>query len=103
LVLVNETGVISLTTIGALCFYMKQELDLLKRAAEEIKQLRSQNQLMTARLDVFDKMMLLFTVSPTFAGQGMGPDIVYDINKQIVKSEAELKEADWNKAKSMNG
>jgi hypothetical protein len=63
--------------------------DLLQRASNEIKTLRSQNQLMAARLDMFDSMMLIFTSVPQRQGGLMSPDIIYEIEKAI--------EADKNK------
>lgn len=57
--------------------------ELLQRASIEIKGLRSQNQLMAARLEVFDSMMLLFTSTPAYRGGGMSPDIVYEIDNAI--------------------
>jgi hypothetical protein len=63
--------------------------DLLQRASNEIKTLRSQNQLMAVRLDMFDSMMLIFTSVPQRQGGLMSPDIIYEIEKAI--------EADKNK------
>lgn len=57
--------------------------DLLQRASGEIKSLRSQNQLMAARLEMFDSVMLLFTSAPAYKGVGMSPDIVWEIDKAI--------------------
>lgn len=94
-------GVISLTTIDALFYFMdQQELQLLKEAVNEIKSLRSQNQLMAARLGVFDDMMMLIRTSPVYPGYSLAsPDVVYNMEKQIVKSESEIKETDPAKAK----
>ena len=61
-----------------------KHLELLERANDEIKQLRHQNQLQAARLEVFDSMMLLFTSLPNYQARGlMHPDIVYEITKAI--------------------
>jgi hypothetical protein len=57
---------------------------LFEMASNEIKALRSQNQAMASRLDVFDKMMLLFTTGPAYPWEGMSsPDIVYELDKAI--------------------
>ncbi len=80
----------------------QQEIQLLKQAVSEIKTLRSRNELMSARLGVFDDMMMLVKSAPVYPTHGMQPDIVYDIEKQIVKSESEIKESDWAKAKKPN-
>lgn len=61
--------------------------ELLQRASNEIKGLRSHNQLMAARLEVFDSMMLLFTSPPAYKGGAMSPDIVYEIDKAIEREE----------------
>jgi hypothetical protein len=61
--------------------------ELLQRASNEIKGLRSQNQLMAARLEVFDSMMLLFTSDPQRSGGTMSPDIVWEIDRAISVDE----------------
>lgn len=61
----------------------KETLDLLNEAVNEIKSLRQANSVMGARLDMFDKMMLLFQSTPAQPGQGWAPDIVYTIQKHI--------------------
>lgn len=67
-----------------------ESLELLQRAKDEIKTLRSQNQLMAARLGVFDDMMMLLKAAPVYSSYGsMHPDVVYEIDKAI--------EADKNK------
>lgn len=56
---------------------------LLERCSAEIKQLRNENTLMSARLDMFDKMMLIFHTQPNYPGQGMSEDICWQIEKHI--------------------
>lgn len=68
---------------------MDQSNDLLKSAALEIKQLRTQNNLMAARLEVFDKMMLLLHTAPNYPSQVMGEDLVWKIDKYIAANEKE--------------
>ena len=59
-------------------------IGLLLSAKNEIVSLRSQNQLMAARLGVFDDMMMLLKTAPVYPGYGgMSPDIVYEIDKAI--------------------
>jgi len=70
----------------------KETLYILKNAASEINQLRQANNLMGARLDMFDKMMSLFQTAPFQQGQGYSPDIVYDINKLVAVHEQAAKE-----------
>ncbi len=55
---------------------------LLKQAANEIKSLRQQNQLMSARLEVYDTMKLMLNTEPNYPRSGaMHPDIVYELEK----------------------
>jgi hypothetical protein len=57
---------------------------LFEMASSEIKALRSQNQAMASRLEVFDKMMLLFTSAPAYPGYGMtSPDVVCELDRAI--------------------
>jgi hypothetical protein len=63
---------------------MTDDLHLLQRASNEIKELRKQNELMSARLEVFDSMMaVLHTPIATKMHGGMAPDLVYEIDKYI--------------------
>lgn len=60
------------------------ELELLQYAATEIKSLRRQNELMNARLEMFDNMMAVLHTTPASKyNGGMSPDIVYEIDKYI--------------------
>lgn len=62
---------------------------LLLAAASEIKRLRSENQIMRVRLEMFDSMMLLFHTVPAYPGVGHSPDVVYDLEKQAEKLKAD--------------
>lgn len=62
---------------------MTQEQLLLKSAAVEITSLRRQNELMSARLDMFDKCMILLHTTPAYPSQGMSVDIVWEIEKHL--------------------
>lgn len=69
-----------------------ENLELLQRAKDEIKSLRSQNQLMAARLGVFDDMMMLLKAAPIYPSYGaMHPDVVYEIDK-LIESDKNKKE-----------
>lgn len=61
-----------------------EDKEILERALSEIKTLRNQNQLMTARLDMFDAVMSALHGTPS---QGrlvaMHPDIAFEIQKRI--------------------
>jgi hypothetical protein len=62
---------------------MSKELELLKSATLEIKGLRSQNQIMKARLDMFDDCIALLSARVERSGMGMSPDLVWEIEKHI--------------------
>jgi hypothetical protein len=66
------------------------EQDMLQRANIEIKDLRRKNELMGARLDVFDSMMRLFHTNPNFGTSGMmHPDIAWEIDKYLESKKTE--------------
>jgi len=56
---------------------------LLQRSANEIKALRNENQIMSARLGMFDNIMSLFNASKNQQGGMYAPDVVYEIEKEI--------------------
>lgn len=62
---------------------MKTENEMLQAAANEIKSLRRQNQMMAARLEVFDNCMLLLKTRPDYPSQGMSPDLVWSIETHL--------------------
>lgn len=62
---------------------MTQEIELLKSASVEIKNLRRQNELMEARLDMFDNMMAVLHTPIAQKNRGMSPDLVWEIDKFI--------------------
>jgi hypothetical protein len=66
---------------------MTQEQQMLQEAASEIRNLRRQNELMAAKLDMFDKCMLLLHTPPTYPSQGMSPDLVWQIDKYLANIE----------------
>lgn len=65
---------------------MIREHELLKSAVSEIRVLRRENELMRARLDMFDSLMSLFNTPPNYRGQGMSPDLTWEIEKHIEKA-----------------
>lgn len=58
-----------------------EALELAQQAAFELKTLRKQNEIMSARLDMFDKCMLMLNSQLNYPGQGMSEDIVWKIEK----------------------
>ncbi len=66
--------------------------ELLERAASEIRGLRNQNKEQRLRLQMFDDCMLLLTAHLHGRGEGaMSPDVVYEIEKALKNSVAEVK------------
>jgi len=58
--------------------------ELLESALNEIQSLRRQNELMKARLDMFDAVMSALHGQPALDRQGlMALDVAYELRKQI--------------------
>ena len=64
---------------------MEEEVQMLREAANEIRSLRRQNELMSARLEVFDSMMAVLHTPIATKSQGMSPDLVWQIEKFLDK------------------
>lgn len=62
---------------------MSKELGLLKMAALEIRQLRNKNEIMKARLDMFDDCVALLSARVERGSMGMSPDFLWEIEKHI--------------------
>lgn len=62
---------------------MKESIRLLSEAASKIKMLRRENELMRARLEMFDAMMQLLYTRPALSGGGLEPDLVHEIEKFV--------------------
>lgn len=62
---------------------MTTEQMLLKGALIEINGLRRRNEVMAARLEMFDNMMLLFNATPPRQGGLMSPDIAWEISEYL--------------------
>jgi len=61
-----------------------EEKEILERALGEIKGLRRQNEIMNARLSMFDAVMSALHGTPAHEQRGaMAPDIAYEIEKRI--------------------
>lgn len=62
------------------------EKELLERALAEIKSLRRQNELKSARLDMFDDVMSALHGQPAHSKGGLvSPDIAFEIEKYLSK------------------
>jgi len=67
-----------------------EQQELLTRALSEINSLRNQNQLMRARLDMFDAVMSALHGQPAHDRGGlMAPDIAYEIDKYLKAASQE--------------
>lgn len=62
---------------------MDDKDSLLAQAAAEIRSLRSQNQIMAAKLEVFDGMMMMLKTQPFYQSVGMSLDLVWQIEKAL--------------------
>lgn len=62
---------------------MTTEQCLLQDSVIEIRNLRAQNNHMSARLQMFDDLMLMFRTSPAYGGMQMSPDIAREIEKHL--------------------
>lgn len=62
---------------------MTTEQMLLKSALNEINGLRRRNEVMAARLEMFDNMMLVFNAIPPRQGGLASPDIAWEINRHL--------------------
>lgn len=70
---------------------MSEEIQMLKEATFEIKSLRRQNELMRARLDMFDAMNAILHTHVASRNEGMSPDLVWQIEKYVASKESEGK------------
>lgn len=71
---------------------MNEEIQMLKKATAELKILRRQNELMRARLDMFDAMNAILHTQVATRNEGMSEDIVWEIENYIVSKERERHE-----------
>lgn len=62
---------------------MEKSIQLLKDAAFEIQILRRQNELMSARLEMFDSINAILHTEVAHKSQGFSPDLVHEIDKFI--------------------
>ena len=69
---------------------MIRELQLLEQAAFEIKVLRRQNEIMSARLDMFDSINAMLHAQIATRSVGESPDLVWEIEKHISSTKAQM-------------
>lgn len=70
---------------------MERSTELLQQAVSEIRILRNHNQLMSARLEMFDSLMTVLHTDVARKGQGMSPDLTWEIEKFIEKENNSTK------------
>jgi len=71
---------------------MQNEKQLLTEAVTEIRMLRKENELMRARLEMFDAINKILHTQPASISQGMSPNLVWTIEKFLAsQSSAESK------------
>ena len=70
---------------------MTEEIKMLKEATFEIKILRRQNELMRARLDMFDTINAILHTQVASRNEGLSPDLVWQIEKFVASKESEGK------------
>lgn len=62
---------------------MTEEQSLLQKAVSEIRSLRATNQILSAKVGVFDSMMSVFNTRPANPGYGMSEDVAWQIDKHL--------------------
>ena len=62
---------------------MEEVIEMLKEANFEIRALRRQNELMKARLDMFDSINAILHTQVAMQPECMSPDLCYKIDKFI--------------------
>ena len=65
---------------------------LLERAVHEITKLRRENELMNARLNMFDNILMIMHTEPHRSGEGQAIDLVWEINQNLIGEQASEKE-----------
>lgn len=71
---------------------MTEEIQLLKEASFEIKSLRRQNEIMSARLEMFDSINAILHTQVATKNQCYSPDVVCAIEEIILKMKAVIEE-----------
>lgn len=69
---------------------LSEEISLLNQAASEIKMLMKQNELMRARLDMFDAMNAILHTQVATRSEGFTPDLVLQIEKHCIEKENQI-------------
>ena len=63
--------------------------DLLKRAAAEIRYLRRENELLSAKVEMIELFSCVFYTAPAPAERQMGEDVAYRLDAAISDFDAE--------------
>lgn len=61
----------------------------METAIHEIRSLRRTNEILSAKVEVFDSMMQVLHTNPAIRGQGMSPDIAWQMEKHLTEQRKE--------------
>lgn len=67
----------------------KEEKSMMETAIHEIRSLRRTNEVLSAKVEVFDSMMQVLHTSPATRNQGMSPDIAWQMEKHLSEQRKE--------------
>lgn len=67
----------------------KDEKNMMETAVHEIRSLRRQNEILSAKVEVFDSIMQVLHTSPATRSQGMSPDIAWQMEKHLLAQREE--------------
>lgn len=62
---------------------MDETTKLLRNAAAEIRILRRQNEILSAKVEVMDAFMCVLHTTPARSSQGMTPDLAWSIDRHL--------------------
>lgn len=65
--------------------------DLLLHACDEIRQLRRQNEILSAKVEVMELFGLVFRTQPNYGERGMTEDIVWKMEQTIEQIRRDIK------------
>lgn len=65
----------------------KEEQGMMETAIHEIRSLRRHNEILSAKVEVFESMMQVLHTSPATRSQGMSPDIAWQMEKHLASQK----------------
>ena len=66
--------------------------DLLTDAIHEIRSLRRQNEILSAKVEVMDFFAMVLHTTPAQPSQGFSPDVAYALEQEVAKLDAKKPE-----------